>query len=291
MHKFEAPHIFGPPEAQVCVDELMVEIANFVPHETAIETCVPHHTLVSWIFPQPIMGQCGIGGSSRLSALGNLTFVPATVPVHSRFRPEVGPRRAVVARFAHDMFERLGEDMPHRCDPWSMVSHNFRNPDIQLGMRQLAKEALTPGFASAILVESMGTSLMVQLTRHFGQRSSTDGRGRLAPWQLRRIIECIAAGSATDSLPTLAQLAALVGISTGYLRHAFKQSTGSTIGTHIRNVQLDRARFLLSRTDLALKEIAMRLGFSTQYGFTLAFQRGTGETPSVFRQQQRASMT
>ena len=108
---------------------------------------------------------------------------------------------------------------------------------------------------------------------------------------MRRITECIAAGSATDSLPTLAQLAALVGISTGYLRHAFKQSTGCTIGTYIHGAQIERARVLLSSTSLPLKEIAMRLGFSTQYGFTLAFRRGTGETPSAFRQQRRGSMT
>lgn len=292
MYKFEVPYRFGSPEAQLCTDGVLVEIACFDPQEIDVASCLSHHLLVSWIFPLPVMGQCSFGRpgpSHRPSNFGNLAFVPAAVPTLTRYRPEAGPRRAIVARFAPELFDRLGEDESCRFDPLAMASHDIRDPDIPIAMRQLAKEALAPGFASTILVESISTGLLVHLARHFRQRGRGDaGRGGLAPWQMRRITERIAYEDSAEAFPTLAELADLVGISAGHLRRAFKQSTGCTLGEHIRTVRLDRARALLSGTDMPLKEIAVRVGFTSAYGFTVAFERLTGEAPSVFRQRTRA---
>lgn len=238
------------------------------------------------------MGQVCFSSSSaspRYRDFGNLAFIPAAVPTLSRYRSGAGPRRAIVVRYASEITDRLGEYDSHRYDPEAMASHNLRDPDIQYGMRQLAREAMAPGFASAILVESISTGLLVRLARHFGQghRAGTAGRGGLAPWQMRRITERIADQDTAEALPTLLELAELAGISTGHLQRAFKQSAGCTLGEHIRDVRLERARALLSGTSLMIKEIALRLGFSSQYGFTVAFQRGSGETPSAYRQRTR----
>lgn len=292
MHKFEVPHNYGPPEAQFWADGILVEIAHFVPKEVDADDCRPHHLLLSWLSPQPVMGQVSFGSSGaspRYRDFGNLAFIPAAVPTQSRYYSGAGPRRAIVVRYASEVIDRLGEDEPCRYDPGAMASHNLRDPDIQYGMRQLAREAMAPGFASATLVESISTGLLVRLARHFGQgrRDSKAGRGGLAPWQIRRITERIADENVIDALPTITELAALAGISSGHLQRAFKQSAGCTLGEHIRDVRLERARALLSGSDLMLKEIALRLGFSSQYGFTVAFQRGTGETPSAFRQRVR----
>lgn len=293
MYKFEVPRKYGSPEAQYCADGILVEVARFVPQEIDVDYCLPHHMLLSWLSPQPVMAQLCLGSSgaaSRFRDFGNLAFIPAAVPTLSRYRSGAGPRRAIVVRFSDERVARLGEDeSQQRYDPWAMASHNIRDPEIQHGMRQLAREAMAPGFASDILVESIGTGLLVRLARHFGQgrRDSTAVRGGLAPWQMRRITERIADEGAADVLPTLAELAALAGISSGHLQRAFRQSTGCTLGEHIRNVRLERARTLLSNTDLMLKEIAVRLGFTSQYGFTVAFQRGSGETPSSYRQRTR----
>lgn len=291
VYKFEVPYKFGSPETQICTDGVLVEIARFDPQEINVDSCLSHHLLVSWIFPQPVLGQCIFGSpgpSSRLCNFGNLSFIPATVPTLTRYRPEGGPRQAVVVRFAPQMFEGLLDDESRHKDPWSMASHDLRDPDIQLTMRQLAREAQAPGFASDILVDSLGTSLLVMLARHFGRRGRSDrGQGGLAPWQMRRITERIAEEAVSESFPSLDELAGLVGISAGHLRRAFKQSAGCTLGDHIRNVRLERAQGLLSGSDLSLKEIAARVGFTSPYGFTVAFQRVTGEAPSAFRQRTR----
>jgi len=289
MDKFEVPHIYGSPEAQIWADGILVELARFVPREIDVGHCLSHHMLLSWLSPQPVMAQVCFdspGAAAKYRDFGNMAFIPAAVPTLSRYRPEAGPRRAIVVRYAADSFNRLIEDESPGFNPLTMANYNIRDPDIQYGMRQLAKEAQAPGFASAILVEAIATGLLVQLARNTGQRGCGNvSKGGLAPWQLRRITERIADQNATDVLPTLAELADLVGVSTGHLRRAFKQSAGCTIGDCIRDVRLERARALLSGTDLTLKEIAVRLGFSAQYGFTVAFQRGTGETPSAFRQR------
>lgn len=291
MHTFEVPRHYGSPEAQIQTDDVLVEIARFTPVETDVHNCLSHHLLMSWIFPRPIVSQLCFdipGASPRFRDAGDLSFIPAAVPTRSRYRPGSAPYRAVVLRLAPQLFERLGDEAPRHPDAEAMANPNLRDPDIQLGMRQLAREAMAPGFASATLVESITMGLLVRLARHFGKQAGlAPDRGGLAPWQLRRIRERIADANDIDPPPGLAELAALAGISCGHLRRAFKQSTGVTIGDHIRHAQFERAQALLSGTDLPLGEIAIRLGFASQYGFTLAFRRCADETPSAYRKRTR----
>lgn len=289
MYTSERQQLFKSSVAQIDADGILVDITNGIPHEE-YDNSVPHHILLSWTAPRSILGQAWFGTSgatSRLVDVGNLTFIPAGVQTRWRFRPEAGIRRVIAVRFNPDMFDRLDTDSPLRSDLSSLASYNFSEPDIQSAMKQLAREALAPGFASKTLIESIGTNLLIQLARRDPQhrRDGVMERSGLAPWQMRRIMERIADASGADSIPSLAELAALAGISTSHLRRGFKQSTGGTVGDHIRNVRLDRAHALLSGTALTLGEIAARLGFSSHYGFTLAFRRETGETPSAYRRR------
>jgi AraC-like DNA-binding protein len=48
-------------------------------------------------------------------------------------------------------------------------------------------------------------------------------------------------------------------------------------------VRLDMARVLLRETDLAVGEVARRLGYRTPSGFARAFARWTGRSPRAFR--------
>lgn len=283
MYQFEVMHSVGSPEAHIQTPSIFAEVVSFLPQD--VHNCFPHHVLLAWLSPLPIMGQGYLDTSHNICDLGNLAFVPATVPAHSRFRSDAVPRRGIGLRLAPDIFDRLLQDDSVRCDPWAMASLDIHAPDIQRAARQLAREVLAPGMASAILVESIATAMLVSLVRnnHGQQRQGITRRGGLAAWQLRRIKERLADGCA--AIPSLVELSGLVGISPSHLRSAFKSSTGSTIGEYTRNVRLERASALLSGTNLTLKEVANRLGYTSYYGFSTAFQRNAGETPLTFRQR------
>src|SRR5687767_10662933 len=93
-------------------------------------------------------------------------------------------------------------------------------------MRQLFREMTTPGFASEILIDSVGRLLMVEIARHFRSLSSTrDAHGkRLAQRHLDRIYEYV--DGTYGRGVTVEELAYACSLSSDYLRHAFKDSTG-----------------------------------------------------------------
>ena len=57
-------------------------------------------------------------------------------------------------------------------------------------------------------------------------------------------------------------------MSVSTLRRRFKQETGQPLHEHVRHRRLMKARALLDETDLPVKEIAERLGYSDVYFFT-----------------------
>ena len=151
----------------------------------------------------------------------------------------------------------------------------------------MAREAEAPGFASDLLVEGLGLTVMAEITRYL--RHARDRlptlRGGLAPWQLRRIADAVE--SLPDRPPAISELAGLCGISPRHLMRAFKHSTGQTITEYAETARLRHAVRLLSDTDMPISDIARQAGFAAPSGFSHAFRRAVGEPPSAFRRRQR----
>lgn len=83
----------------------------------------------------------------------------------------------------------------------------------------------------------------------------------------------------------MSDLAALCGISAGHLSRAFKQSTGKKVHAYVENVRLRRATELLLQSDLSVKEIAARVGFTNPSTFSASFLRLSGITPTELRRR------
>jgi AraC family transcriptional regulator, transcriptional activator of pobA len=77
--------------------------------------------------------------------------------------------------------------------------------------------------------------------------------------------------------------AAEVGVTTGTLSRTLTRLTGRTTKQLILDRVLLEAARLLRFSDLTIKEIAARLGFSDQFAFSKAFKRQRGEAPLDFR--------
>ena len=74
-----------------------------------------------------------------------------------------------------------------------------------------------------------------------------------------------------------------LNISTTYLSRIVKRVTGRTVYFHVSEILCAEARRLLGCTDLDIKEIADRLGFSDQSAFGKFFLKKTGVSPLKFR--------
>jgi len=220
---------------------------------------------------------------SDFAEIGDLMFWMAGIPLECRGAG--GPQRFVRCSFDMARFEAV----TGCTDGWSRAEMqaclDLRSAPIRDAMQRLAREALSPGFAGALLTESLGGLMLVDLARVFARLRlrPEPQRGGLAPWQLRRLREALQ--ERDGPAPGLTELAGIAGISPRHLTRAFRQATGRTMSDYVQEARLDRARSLLAGSDAPLKEIASRLGFATLGSFSTAFRRVAGETPTGFRRR------
>jgi LacI family transcriptional regulator len=80
-----------------------------------------------------------------------------------------------------------------------------------------------------------------------------------------------------------------VPLSRRALETRFRKLLGRTPHEEIVRVQVERARELLTQTDLPLKSIGKRLGIPHPEYFNVVFKRVTGQTPGAYRREHRKS--
>ncbi len=78
-----------------------------------------------------------------------------------------------------------------------------------------------------------------------------------------------------------------IAISRSAIESRFKAVTGRTIHTEIQRVQIERARQLVTATDLSLKQVATEVGFRYLQHMTTLFRLHVGQTPSEYRKRSR----
>ena len=117
------------------------------------------------------------------------------------------------------------------------------------------------------------------------------GRDGALPWgRLRAVVEYIEGH--LDGGPTLAQLAAVVGLNPYHFARQFQAATGLPPHQYVIARRVERAKRLLQAgTDLSLAEVALRAGFSDQSQFSHHFKRLIGVTPGQFRTRVRTDKT
>lgn len=86
---------------------------------------------------------------------------------------------------------------------------------------------------------------------------------------------------------TIQQVAEEMGISYSNFRKLFKEFTGIAPAMYQQELRLQRAKEMLSTTDMSIKEIAYRLNFESPDYFSSKFRMKTGRKPSDFRQEMR----
>lgn len=87
-----------------------------------------------------------------------------------------------------------------------------------------------------------------------------------------------------SGLPTVQYFAEKLLVSPHYLNDMLKNLTGQTTQQHIQNQLLEKAKELLTNTDLSVSEIAYQLGFEYPQSFNKLFKKKTEISPLEFRQ-------
>lgn len=82
---------------------------------------------------------------------------------------------------------------------------------------------------------------------------------------------------------SLADLATPAGVSPAHLTRLFRAEMGLTATDYLRRCRLERAQYLLTRSDIPIKEIACEVGIPDLHAFNKVIRRGFGVAPRELR--------
>ena len=106
-------------------------------------------------------------------------------------------------------------------------------------------------------------------------------RGGLAPHKLQKVLAYIDEKLAQPV--GVRELASQVHMSPFHFARRFKQAVGTPPHAYITQERIERAKRLLSGTNIPLIDVATRVGYRTQAHFTGVFHRYVGTTPRAYR--------
>ncbi len=147
----------------------------------------------------------------------------------------------------------------------------------------LLAELKSGGMMGQLYVESLTQVLVIHLLRNywtFTQEITSENRS-LTRTQLQQAIDYI--HTHLDRDLSLVELAGVVNISPTYFARLFKRAMGISPHQYVIQQRVERAKLMLSKTDLAIADIALQVGNSCQSHLTQQFKRLTGMTPKQVR--------
>jgi AraC-like DNA-binding protein len=215
--------------------------------------------------------------------------VQVTIALDGRFEVETARSRRSALAVA------VAPDAPHRFRSQGLIGFLFVAPEGRLG-RALAERwfgkddlaevgaGLPEGLLDRLrpaLDQGMADSELTDIGRALAEGLAGGGApARLPDARIRAVIA--AARERPDSPPTLAEAAALAGLSPGRLRHLFVEETGLPLKSYWLWQRLGRAVDGYGR-GASLTEAAHDAGFADSAHFSRTFRRTFGAPATALR--------
>jgi AraC family transcriptional regulator len=232
-------------------------------------------------------GEMRTAGGLRASAQvrGGVCLIPSGEPFSTRVG---GDTEALGIYLDPALVERAARDADPSARFEIVARANPRDPLVsRVGLALLAEmESEAPG--ARLYAESLANVLAVHVLRNYTAAGSEPRsfKGGLSGRRLRLVLSYIEENHERDL--TLEDLAGEVAMSTFHFAREFKRATGTTPHQHLIRFRVERAKALLTESQLPLAEVGLRTGFSHQSHFTRLFRRLTGTTPQSYRLMSRA---
>src|SRR6516225_3654060 len=215
---------------------------------------ITHHWLVLFLRPPKELDLQYVGVKRSVPPpVGAISLVPAGSPARWRWSGRrdllaIYLESGLVAQVAAEAFD---------LDPARLTVPSLDGlemPHLRAAMAAVGAELASGGPGGPLAAESLANVVAVHLLRHVvAPRRLERGRDGVLPrGRLRAVVEYIE--EHLDGGPTLAQLAAVVGLNPYHFTRQFKAATGLPPHQYV----------LHAGTDLSLAEIALHAGFCDQ---------------------------
>lgn len=146
-------------------------------------------------------------------------------------------------------------------------------------------EEVTGGGGDRLYVDALVNTLAGHLIRYYSGTAQT-GRsciGGLPKYLLNCALDYI--NDCLDRCLSQAEIAQAVGINPSRFAQAFRATTGKDLHRYVNECRIERAKLLLSGSQLSIEEVGRRVGLKSERHFAAMFQRLTGVSPQTYRQK------
>lgn len=226
----------------------------------------------------------GLGLSTLHDFSRKMGFIPANHAIKGWFVPGVQPR-AVYFYIDPTQLPVDPELEFSRIDFTPRLF--FENQALWGTAEKLGALIDAPKSESRLYAEALSAVLAIELVRleRGALKPPTTLSGGLAARQKRMACEYIEAHLAEEV--ALADLAAVAKLAPAHFCRAFKRSLGIPPHRYQMQRRIEHAKALLADTERSVLQVALACGFGSSSGFTQAFRKVAGVTPSTFRRELR----
>ena len=223
----------------------------------------------------------GDGIHEGLTSKGDVTVKTAGQPIGWHFDKDVD---LLVMRFAPAFLGRVAEENGLNADAVELrPSLDGRDDAVEhIGLAMLA-EMEAGGIGGRVYGDALATALATHLLRNHGTspRAVADQKGGLPRSALRRVTDYVNDNLSLDV--GLSEMAGVANLSRYHFSRQFKRSTGLTPHQYVIRRRVQRARELLSGTDLSVGDVASAVGFTHQSHLAHHVRRHYGVAPTSLR--------
>lgn len=241
-----------------------------------------HHTLSLYVSGGEQFRRCQQDGILKSLGAGSLNLMPEAVTSDWLI---AGPIDFFHLYIPRPVFERvvvaaLDRDPAH---VGLLERTYFADPTLEQMVRLTFLNRNWDDPADSLALSYAGHMLLAHLIGRYSTvgEGGLIARGGLPPRVLRRVEAYIEEN--LDAPLRISELAEIAGLSEFHFARMFKTSMGEPPHRYVQRLRVERAKRLISETEMDLSEIALACGFGTQSHFSACFRKRTGFTPSAWR--------
>lgn len=205
---------------------------------------------------------------------------------HASDEAERDPRAAAFLCGAYRFAGDIGAGLVNALPPIFLIPSRMDNPIH--GVVALLSRELSHAEPGRQTVLDRLLDVLVVLGLRTGLASSPEAPAWVRGGSDARLSRALQAMHADISKRwTVDELAGMSNMSRATFARVFQEVLGDTPMRYLTNWRMTVARDLLRSQDIALTEVAERVGYSSLYAFATAFRRHHGQPPGRWRQREQ----